>query len=189
MKLFFFDLETTHVAFWKGGIHQIAGAIEIDGKVVQHFEFKVQPNPAALIEDEALAVSNVTRAELDFYPDMKLVYGEIIKMLGTYVDKFNKTDKFFLVGYNNCSFDNPFLRAFFVQNGDQYFGSWFWSSTIDVMVLAAEYLKLERHKMPNFQQSTVAKQLGIVVDETRLHDAKYDVEVLMEIYKYVSLPV
>lgn len=185
----FFDLETTGVAFWKNGIHQIAGAIEIDGKVVQHFEFKVQPNPAALIEDEALAVSNVTRAELDFYPDMKSVYNELVKMLGTYVDKFNKTDKFFLVGYNNCSFDNPFLRAFFVQNGDQYFGSWFWSSTIDVMVLAAEYLKLERHKMPNFQQSTVARQLGIVVDETRLHDAKYDVEVLMEIYKYVSLPV
>jgi len=189
MKMLFFDLETTGVSFWKHGIHQIAGAIEIDGKVEQFFEFKVQPNPAALIEDEALAVGNVTRAELEFYPTMQAVYGELTKMLGTYVDKFNKTDKFFLVGYNNCSFDNPFLRAFFVQNGDQYFGSWFWSSTIDVMVLAAEYLKLERHKMPDFKQGTVAKWLGIAVDDSKLHDAKYDVEVLMEIYKYVSLPV
>lgn len=185
----FFDLETTGVSYWKHGIHQIAGAIEIDGKVVQHFEFKVQPNPAALIEDEALAVSNVTRTELSFYPTMGSVYAELIKMLATYVDKFNKTDKFFLVGYNNCSFDNAFFRAFFVQNGDQYFGSWFWSSTIDVMVLAAEYLKLERHKMPDFKQASVAKWLKINVDESRLHDAKYDVEVLMEIYKYVSLPV
>lgn len=32
-KLFFFDLETTGVKFWKNGIHQIAGVIEIDGEV------------------------------------------------------------------------------------------------------------------------------------------------------------
>ena len=42
------------------------------------------------------------------------------------LEKFDKKDKFFLVGYNNASFDNQFFRAFFVQNNDMYFGSYFW---------------------------------------------------------------
>lgn len=184
-KLCYFDLETTGVAFWKNGIHQIAGAIEIDGEVQEFFEFKVQPNPAALIEDEALAIANVTRVEVSNYFPMKSVHFELCKLLAKYVDKFNKTDKFHLVGYNNASFDNPFLRAFFKQCGDEYFGSWFWSCPIDVMVLAGQYLLNERHTMPNFQQGTVAKHFGIEVDETRLHDACYDVEIMIQIYKYM----
>jgi DNA polymerase-3 subunit epsilon len=45
MKLFFFDLETTGVNPGKNGIHQISGEIVIDGKTMERFDFKVQPNP------------------------------------------------------------------------------------------------------------------------------------------------
>lgn len=31
-KLLFFDLETTGVKYWRNGIHQISGAVVIDGK-------------------------------------------------------------------------------------------------------------------------------------------------------------
>lgn len=189
MKALYFDLETTGVCFWKHGIHQIAGIIEIDGVEQERFEFNVQPNPAAIIEDEALAIANVNRAMLDLYFPMKEVYVNLVKILEKYVDKYKKDDKFFLIGYNNAAFDNPFFRAWFVQNGDNYFGSWFWSSSIDVMVLAAEHLKFDRHTMENFQQSTVAKKLGIEIDNKRLHDAVYDVEVCREIYKRISLPI
>lgn len=189
MKALYFDLETTGVCFWKHGIHQIAGIIEIDGVEKERFEYRVKPNAAALIEDEALAVAGVKRQELDFYCDMKGVYHNLTDLIGRYVDKYDKSDKYFLIGYNNASFDNPFFRAWFKQNGDDYFGSWFWSSSIDVMVLAAEYLKLDRHTMENFQQSTVAKKLGIEIDSNRLHDAVYDVEVCREIYKRITLPI
>lgn len=40
-KLFFFDLETTGVKYWKNGIHQISGAIVIDGEVKERFNFIV----------------------------------------------------------------------------------------------------------------------------------------------------
>jgi DNA polymerase III subunit epsilon len=106
-------------------------------------------------------------------------------MMGNYVDRYDKKDKFYLVGYNNASFDNPFFRAFFAQCGDNYFGSWFWSCPIDVMVLAGQYLMGERVGMENFQQGTVAAHLGIQVDPERLHDAVYDVEVMREIYRYM----
>lgn len=182
MKLFFFDMETTGVMHWKNGVHQISGCIEIDGEVKEYFDFKVQPNPACIIEDQALAVSNLTKEVVLAYPPMNEIYRQFIEMLGKYVDKFNKMDKFFLVGYNNASFDNQFLRAFFVQNNDQYFGSWFWSSSLDVMVLATQYLMDKRHTMPDFKLKTVAAFTGIQIDETKLHDATYDIDITRQLY-------
>ena len=185
-KLFFFDLETTGVKYWKNGIHQISGAIVIDGEVKERFNFKVKPHPDAVIEDEALEVAGVSRETLRIYPDMQVVYKQIIAMLGKYVDKYKKQDKFHLVGYNNAGFDNPFFRAFFTQNNDQYFGSWFWANSLDVLVLATQFLKGKRSQMANFQLKTVAAFLGIEVDESRLHDAEYDIDLTMQIYNIVT---
>jgi DNA polymerase III subunit epsilon len=64
IKLFYFDTETTGPRFWANGIHQLAGIIEIDGVEKERFEFKIKIHPAAVIEDEALAVSGVTREDL-----------------------------------------------------------------------------------------------------------------------------
>lgn len=184
-KLFIFDLETTGVKYWKNGIHQISGMIIIDSEIKEQFDIKVQPYKDALIEQEALNVSNVTLEQIKEYKPFREAYNELTEMLSKYVDKFNKKDKFHLLGYNNSSFDNQFLRAFFTQNHDNYFGSWFWSDTIDVMVLASNKLKSEREKLENFQLKTVSKYLGISVDETKLHDALYDIELTYAIYKLI----
>ena len=181
-KLFFYDLETTGVKHWKNGIHQISGAVEIDGKVIETFDIHVKPNENAIIEPEALAVANVTLEQVNEYPPMRSVYSNIIKMLGKYVSKFNKKDKFHLIGYNNRSFDDQFFRAFFAQNNDVYFGSWFWADSIDVLVLASHCLQSERANLENFQLRTVAKYLGVEVDESKLHDALYDIEITRKIY-------
>lgn len=186
MKLVFFDLETTGTNPGKHGIHQISGQIVIDGVVKESFDFHVQPNPKALIEEEALKVGGVTREQILAYPPMQQVYQEFVAMLGKYVDKFNKKDKFFLVGYNNAAFDNQFLRGFFLQNGDVYFGSWFWANSIDVMVLASAYLATRRPEMENFKLSTVAKTLGIVVNDDSLHDAMYDIELTKAVFDIVT---
>jgi DNA polymerase-3 subunit epsilon len=182
-KLFFYDLETTGTKFWKNGIHQISGAIVIDGHIKEVFDFKVRPNESAIIDEEALKIGNVTKEQIMAYPPMQEVYSKIIKILSKYVDKFNKKEKFHLVGYNNASFDNPFFRAFFVQNNDVYFGSWFWSDSIDIMVLASYKLRNVRHELVDFKQSSVAKYLGIEIDDTKLHDAEYDILICMKILK------
>ena len=148
MKIFFFDLETTGIKYWRNGIHQISGQIVIDGKTKE--------------------------------------YNQLIKLLSKYIDKYDKTDKFFLAGYNNASFDNHFLKAFFVQNGDNYFYSWFWVNSIDVMVLASQYLMAERSKMKDFKQETVAKALGIPIESVKLHDATYDIELTKAIWDIIT---
>ena len=187
MKLLFFDIETTGVKFWKNGIHQISGQIIIDDFYKESFDFKVCPVQGCEIEKEALEIGKVTIEQIKLYPSMKEVYLQIIEMLSKYVDKYDKKDKFFLAGYNNASFDNQFLRAWFVQNGDNYFGSWFWSNSIDVMVLASNKLLNERSEMENFKLMTVAKQLGVEIDELKLHDATYDIELTKDIYYKLKL--
>lgn len=186
MKLLFFDLETTGTNPGRNGIHQISGQIVIDGKHVQDFDFHVRPNPKAVIEDAALNVGGVTREQVLAYPPMGQVYKEFVAMLDKYVDKYNKKDKFFLVGYNNAAFDNQFLRGFFLQNGDNYFGSYFWLNSIDVMVLASAYIADRRADMENFKLSTVAKFLGVSVSDDSLHNALYDIELTRAVYEIVK---
>lgn len=185
-KLFFYDLETTGVQFWKNGIHQISGAICIDGEIKEKFNFKVCPHEKAIIDENALQIANVTKEQILEYPKIDIIYQKLIDILSKYCDKYNKKDKFHLVGYNNNAFDNHFLRAFFVQNNDNYFGSWFWADSIDCYVLASNILRKERANLVDFKQKTVAKYLGIDIDEHKLHDAEYDIQICMEIFKKIS---
>lgn len=186
MKQMFFDLETTGTNPARHGIHQISGCIVVDGEMKEQFDFHVRPNPKAEIEDAALAVGGITREQIASYPPMDEVYRKFVRLLGKYVDKFDRKDKFFLVGYNNAAFDNQFLRGFFLQNGDNYFGSWFWANSIDVMVLASNHLAERRAELENFKLSTVAKFLGIEVTDDALHNAFYDIDLTRKVYEIVK---
>jgi len=185
MKILFFDLETTGLMPNKHGIHQISGEVVIDGKTLRTFDFKVRPNPKAEITQEALDVAGVTAEQIMAYPPMEHVFLRFIEMLDVYVNRFDKKDKFFLAGFNNASFDNQFLRGWFLQNGCDYFGSWFWSNSIDVMVLATPYLAARRADMDDFKLATVAKFLGIDVSDKKLHDAQYDIYLTKAIFDVV----
>ena len=116
MKLLFYDLETTGIKYWRNGIHQISGEIVIDGEVKERFNFRVCPHPQSTIDEEALRVCGVTKEQIQAYPPMHIVYKQFIDMLSKYVDRYDKKDKFFLVGYNNASFDNYFLKILFLNH-------------------------------------------------------------------------
>lgn len=184
-KLFFYDLETTGTNPGRHGIHQISGEIVIDGKTVETFDFKVQPNPKAQIEDAALAVGGVTREQIMAYPPMGQVYTQLVTMLAKYVNKYDKTDKFHLVGYNNRGFDDNFFRGFFLQNGDKFFGSFFWADSIDVLVLASTFLADHRAELQNFKLATVADFLGIDTTAGKLHDASFDIFVTKAVFDFI----
>ena len=185
MKLFLFDLETTGTDAVKNGVHQISGRIIINGEVKENFDFKVRPKEGAVYDPMALQVGNVTDEQLKAYPSMREVFPKLKAMLDKYVNKFDKLDKFFLVGYNNAHFDNQFFRQFFLDCGEKYFGSYFWSNSLDCMVLATAYLLGSRHGMVDFKQSTVAAALGIKVEAEKLHDASYDIVLCHAIYDKV----
>lgn len=181
-KLLFFDTETTGLDHKINSIHQLSGAVVIDGKIVERFNFKLKPHENDIISEQALSISKISLEQIMSYPDAKETYLKFIEMLSKYVDRFNKSDKFHLVGYNIHRFDIPFLQEFFNRHNDKYMNSWFWTNPLDCYLLASYKLKGKRHLMSDFKQMTVAKELGIEVDESKLHDAEYDVSILMEIY-------
>lgn len=185
MKQVFIDVETTGVKHWRNSVHQISGGVYINNELKESFDFKVRPHEKATIEEEALEIGGLTQEQVLAYPHRKEVYPQFCEILNRYVDKFNKQDKFFFCAYN-AHFDNAFVRAFFKQCGDNYFGSYFWSNSIDVMVLAAEYLKNERAKMKNFQLMTVAEHLGIEIEQEKAHDGFYDIEITKKVYDLIT---
>lgn len=97
MKLFFVDLETTGTDRDKHGIHQISGAIVIDGKLVREFDFKVAPGPSALIDSRALQVCGVTFDQINSYPPMQEVFAEVEAMILEHINLDDPNDKFFLL--------------------------------------------------------------------------------------------
>lgn len=186
MVKLFFDVETTGTNHRKHSMIQLAGIIEKDGKIVEEFDFKIKPHPKAQIEVEALEINRTTLEEIMQHPDMKNVHKALLKILSKYADKYDKTDKIWLIGFNNRAFDDFFLRMFFELNGDAFIGSWFWANTIDTLCLASQYLIDRRPQMPSFKLKRVAVELGLDVDKSELHDALYDVKLTRQIYRIVT---
>ena len=187
IKEFYYDLETTGLDAEKSAIHQLAGMIVIDNEIKEKFDFRIKPFPNAIITQDAMDVCKVKEENILQYPEHTIQYKNIITMLSKYVDKYNKKDKLHTIGYNISRYDDVFFRNFFKMNGDEYYNSWFWYPCLDVATIAGEYLKPERPCLDDFKQSTVAKYLGVNIDESRLHEAGYDVELCFEIYKKVGM--
>ncbi len=187
MKFLYYDLETTGVKPHRHGIHQIAGIVVIDGEEKERFDIRMQPHPNAEITDEALGICGITRHDLETYQPMKAAKKEFTQILSKYIDRYDKHDKFHLIGYNNRAFDDKFLRAFFEYNDDPYFGSYFWADSIDVLVLASYNLMHERHKLYNFKLETVAKYLGCEFSSEAAHNAYYDVQKTKEIFNLLEI--
>ena len=186
MKIFFLDLETTGTDREKHGIHQISGAIVINGEVKEHFNFRVRPHPSALIDFKALEVCGITFNQIQQYPEMPVVFSNIVNIISKYTTIDDDKDKFFIAGYNSQSFDGGHFAKWFQRNSNlKLFNKSFWTVSLDVMILAQSYLMNVRHEMENFKQNTVARKLGIEVDDSKLHDAEYDIDLCMSIYNIV----
>jgi DNA polymerase-3 subunit epsilon len=182
-KLVFVDIETTGTDSKKHGIVQISGMVEVDGSIKQDFDLKVAPFPEDEIDPAALEV--IGRSEDDLWAGVnpQAAHSSIVATLGRYVDKFNRMDKFDIVGFG-VTFDDQFLRDWFRMCGDIYYGSFFRWPPIDVAVLAANKL-IGKRGASDFKLATVAEMFGIEVDRFRTHDAMYDIEITRELYQKV----
>jgi DNA polymerase III epsilon subunit-like protein len=185
MKEAFIDTETTGVDPMKHGLFMIGGIIRIDGVIKEEFKFCCDVFAEDEFAEDAMKKHGYTPEDIGKFPDPFNTLLSLVTLLGQYVDKYNKQDKYHFIGYG-AEFDNKFLRRWFESVGDQYFGSWFWHPWIDVMSLAAEALKQDRHTMPNFQLETVAKYFKIKIDDDQTHDALYDARLTMQVYDQIT---
>lgn len=186
MKFFVYDLETTGFYWWRHAIHQIAGYIVEDGEVIDEIDIHMRPFDGADIEQEALDRCGVTLEQLQSYQPSEKAFKEFIGRLCEHVNRWDKADKLYLVGFNNNKFDNSFLHRWFEREKCSGFAGYFWGNSLDTMVLATRALIKQRAEMPSFKLHRVAKTLGIEVDDTKTHDALYDAGITLEIFKKVD---
>lgn len=177
-KALYFDVETTGTSAYKHDIVQLSGIIEIDGQVKETFNLLARPENVDNIEQGALDTIGKTKAELLKYPHRSEMKKQFQDILGRYVDKFNKADKFIPVGYN-VRFDLDFIHSFFKKQKDMYLGSYISWYYVDIMALAnlkafQGQLALENHKL-----GTLCGHFGI---EIEAHDALSDIIATRNLY-------
>jgi len=182
MKLLFLDVETTGLSPYKHGIWQLAGRIYINKEKKEEFDLKCAPFEKDECNEQALHLNKITEADVRDFPSPPEVYKGFVKMLDKYVDRYNKQDKFFFIGYN-ARFDNDHLYQWFKKNGNNYCAAYYHFPPIDVMQAAMRTLMKQRPEMLNFKLATVARTLGIKVEEEKLHDAMYDIDITEQVYK------
>lgn len=180
-KILYFDVETTGLNAVENGIIQLAGIVEIDGKVQEEFNFNIKTFPDDKIEDKALEVHGNTRDDIASFPEPLVVYHKLTAILMKYVYRYkkNKTfaDKFYPAGYR-VLFDIDFLNEWFVKCGDKYFGSWQNWHSIDALQKLYEMELKGLITLPNYKLDTVCKHFGI---EINAHDALSDIRATREL--------
>jgi putative exonuclease len=186
-KIIFIDTETGGVNPEKAALIQLSGIIRIDKKDVEKFNFYIKPFENSEVTEKALEVQGRTLEELktDKYVEEKEVYKQFINLLDKYIDKYDRTDKFIVAGYN-VRFDVDILKAFFQRHGNNFLFSYLDSSMLDPLysirlLQIAEILPvLENNKL-----ETWCKHFGI---ELKAHDSLEDIEATKKlIEKLISL--
>lgn len=184
IKKCFIDTETTGLDPLKHGLVQVAGVIEIEGKIVEEFDFMMRPPADKLFDVRALEVMGKDMAVIDGYKPSKENFKMFKNILNQYVDPYDKKDKLFFLAYN-APFDTAFIRQWFLDNGDKYYGSMFWVPSIDIMSLAGQWMIEFRHELPNFQLGTVCDYYKLQ-PKGKLHDAMADIDLTRQLYYHLT---
>ncbi len=182
-KVFWFDVETTGLDAQKNDIIQLAYMIEVCGEVKENGNIFMQPFSYENVSQGALDVNNTTIEQLKTYQSPQQAYSEIQKVLGKYINKYDRMDKFQPAGYN-ARFDLEFFQQFFIKNGDKYFGSFFNYKTIDPLQIMYFLDGVGKIKpLENYKLETVCNHFKINIDT---HDAHSDIEATKELAKKLS---
>lgn len=193
MKYIFIDTETTGWDNKKCALLQLSGYIDIDGENKEVFDYKMRPYGNEIWMQEAIDKTGITPEKASYWEDPSIVFEKFVAMLEKYVERYDKTDKFFFVAYN-ANFDSDFLREWFIKEAKTEkdrafgngFGNFFWTPVLDTMLFAALRTKKKRHLFPSFKLGDVCNQLGIEFDSEAAHNAMYDIEKTRELFYFLS---
>lgn len=180
IKRLFIDTETTGLDPKLHGLVQVAGIVDINGKVEEEFDFTLKPIDGKLFETRALEVNGLNMNVINQFKPSDTVFHLFRQLIKRYIDQYNTKDKFTFLGYN-AGFDVGFIRQWFLDHDDKYYGSIFFRYPIDVASIAMEALIDQRPTMPNDKLETVMKMFDVSA-EGKLHDARTDIIATREVY-------
>ena len=186
MRRLYIDTETTGLDPTKHAIHQIAARLVVNGEEEARFVCRLDPFTypwVVEVEDEALAISGRTMADLTLAAGQDEVFGKFIDFLNVFVNPDEKESRVIFAGYNT-PFDRPFVQAWFDANEermDAYFQKSYRDD--DVLDLARHLRRLHIVDTPNTQLGTMCKHYGIPHDA---HDADGDIAATIALHRAMA---
>ena len=182
MKLAFIDVETGGLNIGRDPVLQISWILRVNNEEYSNNVF-ITANPKDC-DPVALEVTGID-PESEQAIQEEYAVRLLIQDLKKFIDPDNPKDRFYFVGFNCQTFDSAFIRRLFVKYYYRY-SDYFWDPTIDTMLLAAGCCLGQRQKLGDFKLVTVAKSLGLTVDEDMLHDSLYDVMLTKDIFDILA---
>lgn len=172
MKILYFDVETTGTNPAIHEIIQFAGIIEIDGKIIEEVNYRCQPEKWGNISDDALAVTKITREELQGFEKPGAIFYKIRAFFENHVNKYDKADRLYPAGHN-VNFDLNFLQQFWKKYGDHWgTGSYQNWRALDSRVFANFMIYAGKLPVDNVKLQTLCEHFDI---EIKAHDALSDI--------------
>lgn len=188
MKLLFLDTETGGLDCKINPALQISGIVEVDGKILQEFDLRLRPHTSSVVDPKALSVNGLDPERL-YDPDRLDpidAYKKLKSIFLTYIDKYDREDKFYLVG-QNVHFDYGFLLELWNRQGDNYLGSFIHYHKIDLIALTAALRLAGKlptdERLPSMKLASLCEYFQMPV---QTHDSMSDIRQTREIFqKYV----
>lgn len=191
-KILGIDIETTGLDAKRHGVIQIGMFVDIDGKLEDTLLVNIMPfaddildiegKPIAweeigyvdgVVENIKIVPSEITVGELAFqHVSPKQALPQIIAFLDKRIDKFDKSDKAYLMGFN-LQFDLGFMSEWFRKLNFKYFGSYTNYRPLDTYHVACRLAYMGKlDSIENLKLETLCRHFGI---EIEAHNALSDI--------------
>jgi DNA polymerase-3 subunit epsilon len=182
-KVLYFDVETTGLDPQTDFIMQLSGLVEVDGEIVEEFNYFLQPPKGTAVSKEALKVTGKTIDDLRSYPPAQEGFDKFNELLNKYVLFDRWSEKFYPSAYNG-NFDLQFVDQMFKRQFKTdrwgYYQNWQLIDPLPVFrtLTYAGLLNTYGHKL-----STMCDHFGISLEA---HDALSDVRATRDLVQLLK---
>tara|TARA_R110002020_G_scaffold148509_3_gene324356 strand:- start:1019 stop:1627 length:609 start_codon:yes stop_codon:yes gene_type:complete len=188
LKLFFFDTETSGINPVNDDIWQIAGMVEVNGKVIDAFDIKMRPRYIERIPEKLFKMFNTTKEEMMKYPSRESAFDKVLDFFSKHTDIESRDGSLIPVGHNAASFDMAFFKKFF--NEEFKYKSMEWQHLLDYhcidtmnLCALAALTGVFPEEADSLRLADSCEIMGIDFDEEEAHDALYDVKKTRSLFK------
>ncbi|MGL6101081.1 MAG: 3'-5' exonuclease [Fusobacteriaceae bacterium] len=178
MKIIYLDTETTGLGD-NAAIVQLSGIVEIDGEAVEVFNLFGRPHEGADISEEALNIQGRKLEEVEACPfSSNELHFNFLEILDKYINRYDKSDKFIVAGYN-VEFDVNKLRELFQRNNHKYLFSYIDHRKLDPLhwVLPLQLLG----KIPQLENNKLETWCRHFNIDLKAHDSLEDIKATREL--------
>lgn len=187
-KILYLDTETTGLNPKVHDVVQIAGIVEINGRMIKEFSFHCQPFDFSTIQPTALKVNKLTMQDLKSFDPPIVAVAKFIACISEYVDRYEPSDKFVIAAHNS-QFDYNFVKNWWQKAETKIpFHSFFSKNTIDTLAISKTLIENGYIGTKSAKLESLAGHYNLSYGERGAHDALADTRVMRDLYKKI-LPI